>query len=201
MKNLFVATSLFITSLLNAQDVPKFYKKIPQAWTGTIVLNSGEEIHCSFTYNPLAPEGLLFVTTDSLNYAYGPSHVKSFHFYDSRSGAEREFYSIPVKIAYRGGIRKYFFEAIYETPLISIIARNATTIKPSRKNRPFANTKYLIDHRDSFIHEMSKKQLLQLTIDHKNAVRNFIAQKKYSLDKKNVHEFVDVIGYYSSLKN
>lgn len=190
---------------LRAQNFEKINKKVEKLWEGTILFNNGDELTCDFVYNPLVPEGLLVVKTDSTTNVYGVTVVRSFSFYDQEVNAIRYFYSLPVKHKQGEVIRKYFFELIHGTNQISILGRN--TISSKRNRLVIANgskyfnydENYLLDHRDNTIYKLSKSEIIRMTKDKMNEIDNFIERHQLGLGKGNLQEYIELLNFYNSL--
>lgn len=199
-----------LSFLVQAQDIERVNSKIEKKWKGTIVFNDERELKCNFVYNPLTPEGLLFVKQDSLVQVLGVTQVKEFYFFDERVGHQRHFYAIPVYNIYsKEPSGKYFFEEIHPNKEISIVGRVTVRISASRdqyatvtKVKLFDHySKYLLDHKSHVLHPLSKKDILTITVDKKNEIRDFIKQNHLSLRSKNVDEYISLVNFYSSLTN
>lgn len=192
----------------NGQSVDKINKKQARVFKGKIVFNDDTELNCEFTYNPLIPEGLIFVKTDSTTAVYGVTQVKTFSFFDEENKEERFFYNLPLHDRDGGSpIGRYFFELIHADPHVSILGRFVVRVKgkPSlvhgykRKKVFDLYEKYLFDHRDHTIYRMTKKDILRITADKRNDVEDFVHVNKLTLNENDYDAYVLVIRYYSSL--
>lgn len=199
---------LLLSVVAKGQRVEKINEKQAKICKGRIVFNDDSELNCQFTYNPLIPEGLIFVKTDSTTAVYGVTQVKSFSFFDEESKAERFFYNLPLHKRGGGGpLGRYFFELIHPDTQISILGRIAVTVKTKasvmygykRKVVYDSYEKYLFDHRDHTIYRMTKREILRMTADKKDDVEEYIHVNHLTLNESNYETYISVIRYYKSL--
>src|SRR5258707_6965823 len=116
-KTLSIVLFLFPFVLI-AQNLERINEQIEKKWIGTIVLADGQEVNCSFTYNPFLRGGMLIVKTDSITNVYPPEKVQSFSFFDYEANTVRRFYSLPSNVDQKN---LHFFELVYQTSKISIL--------------------------------------------------------------------------------
>jgi len=195
---------LMFTTLSNAQ-VRKVNRTKETLRHGEITFNDSTTIACNFFYNPLTEEGILFVKQDSITVPCGVTRVRSFSFFDDEGNGMRYFYCVPLT-NYDGGnpLGKYFFESIYDNKTISVLGR--LTVKQRSNYNPYYPgvritdhyKKYLLDHRDGKLYELSRKKMLELISD-KEEVMNYMYMKHYKLHEKDLDQYFALIDLYSRL--
>lgn len=173
---------------------------------GEITFNNDTTLTCDFVYNPLTPEGLLFVKDGDNTVALGIAHVKSFSFFDEQTEERRYFYGLPLKNSTTGRLEKSFFELIYPNDTISVLGR--LTVKKKSSYIYYYNRtvrildsyeKYLLDNRSGALCDFSKKNFLSI-IDNKPEVMNLMYRKHYHLGEKDLDQYFELIDLYSKTK-
>jgi hypothetical protein len=210
MRRAFLSTLTSIITLATwGQNLEKFNESISFTHEGTITFNDDSELQCTFTYNPLAPEGMLLVKDGDRTETLGVTIVKSFSFYDNQTNARRYYYSLPIRNLNNSVVRKYFVELIHGNKVISILGKPVPGgDKAFRKahytvdNEKIRGTYllFLLDHRDGKISLLSKEDILRLTIDKKKTIKQFTRENHINLPNKKVNDYIKVIEYYSELE-
>jgi hypothetical protein len=177
--------------------------KHPLWHSGTVVLRSGDTLHCQLNFTRKVAEGLLQVMNGNQIHVLTVKDVISFSYFDEKKNIERKYLTLSLRPDLSTRRHEVFIEHVYGSKKLSILNHKtlgfATTgfqFNPFKK-KVVVNYRYLLDNQSGEILPMSRENALQLMKEEKKQILTYIQTNGMRL--KTVKEFIVLLDYHDSL--
>ena len=187
---LLLLPSLVVAQIHNSQSPDKVNRRLEHWVEGQVVFVDGTVLDTRFAYNPLLPEGLLKIEHEGKTIAGTVHDVESFHYFDPRSGQERDF------VAFSVNNQLAFVEILHDTPHYTLLGRptvQITIYSSYGYNSSDVKGKYvwyLYDKSTNEVHLLTKKTWAALLPDKKKEVRKYLRRHQSTMSTTQLYSNV-----------
>ena len=187
---LLLLPNVIVAQIHNSQSPDQVNRRLEQWVEGQVVFVDRTVLDARFAYNPLLPEGMLKIEHEGKVIAGTVHDVESFHYFDPRSGQEREFVTFAVNN------QLAFVEMLHDTPHYTLLGRptvQVTIYSSYGYNSSGVEGKYvwyLYDKNTNEAHWLTKKTWASLLPDKKKEVRKYLRRHQSTMSTTQLYSSV-----------
>lgn len=187
-----------------ARGVKGINQRVDEWVEGEVVFRSGESKQCTFSYNPLVPEGLLKIAEEDRTLTGTVFSVERFSFYDQKTGRTHTYFSLPIDQRQR-----IFAELWYDDAQYSILGRKLAWVEKQYWNTSPVTRTYIqsrvktwyrqmvLDKKHQETYLLTSKNLIHHMKDKRKEIKQFIKTSKFTFE--NINDYIAILKEYQRL--